>query len=160
MISRSSRKTKLATAAICFSAAILTLSAVLKLVSATRNAGILLQMDPIFPLTNRAMFVLIGLVEMIVVGVLFSGKSQKLKLILVAGLSTNFLLYRLGLVWMGRTHSCPCFGNAADWLHLPAKRLELITKIALGSLLVVSYAALAMVLQANQRSQRACLEPG
>jgi hypothetical protein len=159
MISRSSRKEKLMTAAICFSAVVLTLSAVLKLVSATRNAAILLQPDPIFQLTNRDMFVLVGLLEMAAIGILLSGKPQKLKLFLVAALSTNFLLYRLGLVWLGQTHSCPCFGNAADWLHLPPKKLELITKIALGSLLAVSYGALAMSREGNHREMSNTKDP-
>jgi hypothetical protein len=138
------------TIAIFFSGAVLTFSGVVKVVSATTNVGILSEADPILHLSYRQVFLGVGFLEAIVVVVFLSGTSQKLKLLLGAGLSTNFLLYRLGMLWLGHTHVCPCLGNAADWLHLSAGDFDILTKTALAGLLLVSYCGLAMLHESNQ----------
>lgn len=133
-----------APAAIWLSAVAFFLASLMKIISATRSAGILASPDPIFPLSNRQVYVFVGLLEGVVVVVLLSKWPQRVKLLLVAALSTNFLIYRLGLLWLGIDSPCPCLGNAADWLHASPKTLGLVTKLALWVLIALSYGALLL----------------
>jgi hypothetical protein len=84
----------------------------------------------------------VGLLELgIAVDCLF-GKTEKRSLTLVAWLATNFLVYRIGLWWVGWRKPCGCLGNLTDALHLSPQSADTIMKGLLAYLLIGSYALL------------------
>ena len=57
-------------------------------------------------------------------------------------MSTNFLVYRLGLWFIGWHHPCGCMGSLAGMLHLSDNAADIIMKGVLAYLLIGSYAIL------------------
>ena len=84
----------------------------------------------------------LGMAEIAIALLCFFGKSQKLALGLVAWLATNFVVYRLGLMWIGYHKPCSCLGNLTDALHISPNIADTAMKIILGYLLLGSYATL------------------
>lgn len=123
----------------------LALSAVFKLISASGTAGILTQADPIFGMANRWVFVSAGVVEFFVVCTLALSSVLSFKLRLIAVLSTDFLIYRVGILWLDVRQPCPCLGNAAAWLHVQPDVIDAVAKMALGLLLFCSYVPLLLL---------------
>jgi hypothetical protein len=146
------------------SGSVLALSALFKLISGVGATRILLEADPIFGITNRQLFFWVGALEIWVVVVLVHSRSLRLKLTLVAVLSTNFLLYRAGLWWLGVRHPCPCLGNAAAWTHADPKTLDLVIKAGLAWLLGSSYVPLLLFFWRGKNPARSggvhCLNTG
>jgi len=62
----------------------------------------------------------------------FFGRSREVAVASVACLSTNFLIYRTGLWWIGWKQPCGCMGSLTDALHIKAQTAD---HIALGLLL-------------------------
>jgi hypothetical protein len=84
----------------------------------------------------------VGVVELVIAGICLFGKSQKLKLGLIAWLATSFVVYRLGLWWMGWKKPCGCLGNLTDALHLSPQAADSLMKVILAYLLIGSYGLL------------------
>jgi hypothetical protein len=97
-------------------ATLLMTTAILKGVSAFGTARILNLPDPILWLTTRQVMWLSCGVELAVVAHLTLGRSQIVKLAVVAWLSFVFGTYRLGLHLVGGDRRCPCLGSATQWL--------------------------------------------
>jgi hypothetical protein len=72
---------------------------------------------------------------------LFTPKRQ-LSLLAIAWISTGFLLYRLGLWYIGWHHPCGCMGSFAGILHLSDRAADNIMKGVLAYLLIGSYGIL------------------
>ncbi len=125
-------------------AVILFLTAAAKLVSATGKARALALPDPLLTLTNREVLVLVGGIELLLAGYLLFGRRSWLKAPLVAWLATNFLIYRLGLVWMGIHAPCGCLGTITDALAIPPATVDLLMKIVLAYLLAAGYGLLLL----------------
>ena len=118
------------------------LTAVVKLFSSFGNARILQNPDPILSISFQKIFWIVGVIELVVACICFFGKRVGLQAGLVAWLATNFVVYRLGLLWIGYHKPCPCLGNLTDALHLPPQTADTAMKIILGYLLLGSYAIL------------------
>lgn len=84
----------------------------------------------------------LGILETAVALVCFFAKSQKLALGLIAWLSTNLLVYRVGLWWMDWHRPCSCLGNLTDALHISPQVADNIMKAVLAYLLIGSYGLL------------------
>ncbi len=121
---------------------ILIVTALAKLISATGKARALALPDPMLMLTNREVLVVAGSIELLLAGYLFFGRKSWLKVPLVAWLATNFLIYRLGLMWMGVHKPCGCLGTITDALAIPPTTVDLLLKIVLAYLLAGSYGLL------------------
>ena len=98
-------------------AMILIIVAGAKLISATGSAEILKQNDPVLMISFRHVLLVAALVEGVVALICLSGKSISLQISLIAWLSTAFLLYHIGVFWIGYHKPCPCLGNIPDALH-------------------------------------------
>jgi uncharacterized membrane protein len=121
---------------------VLLLTGVAKVWSAFGSARILQNSDPILGLQfNHLMFVT-GALEMVAAYLCLFSKFCHLALILVAWLATNFVFYRLGLLWVGYHKPCPCLGNFTDALHISPQTADTAMKIILAYLLIGSYSAL------------------
>jgi hypothetical protein len=126
-------------------AVILIVTAVAKLYSATGSLRILDHSDPMLMLSNRQVFMLVGLIELAVAGYCLWGRALSLKLLSTAWLATMFGLYRVGLWWTGPHGSCGCLGTVADMLPVSAQAVDhamlgLVAYLWLGSvgLLILS----------------------
>jgi len=110
-----------------------------KLISTFGNQKILDVTDPIFGLSFRCVILIVGILELIVSGVCLLTIKRNLSQILIAWMATSFLLYRLGLWFIGWHHPCPCLGNFYDAIHLSPRIADLVNKSVLAYLLVGSY---------------------
>ena len=99
--------------------------------------------DPLFQLGNRWVLVICGGLELLVSAVLLTGKSQWLKLGLLAWLTTNLLVYRIGLWLGGASNFGDCLGNYIDWFLISPRTMGMVTNGLLGFMLTGSYAFLA-----------------
>lgn len=95
---------------------------------------------------------LVGLLEIAVASVCLFSKQPVVALGLTAWLSTNFVLYRLGLWWMDWKSPCGCLGNLTDALHISPQTADNIMKVLLAYLLIGSYGLLIW----NWRQGRGC----
>ncbi len=100
---------------------ILIISGVAKALSSSGDSHSLDFNDPIFGISFRLLFILVGLLEVAVAICCFSYSNHKLCLVLVIWMSFNFLFYRIGLQLSNWHQPCKCFGNLFDVLHISAK---------------------------------------
>jgi hypothetical protein len=127
---------------ICSAGALLMITGTAKLISASGDAQLLQNPDPILSVSFRHVFWVVGVLELILAMVCFFGKRVGLQAGLVALLATNFVVYRLGLILVGYHKPCSCLGNLTDALHISPQTADTAMKIVLGYLLLGSYATL------------------
>ena len=139
--------------------ALLLTTAIGKLVSASGSAHILKTSDPVLFLPFRDVFWIVGTIELFVAFVCFFGKRIQVQAGLLAWLSTSFLLYRFGLLYVGYHKPCSCMGqgNLIDALHITPQTADTMMKFVLGYLLVGSYATLIWLWKKNAKSSSMAL---
>ena len=118
---------------------ILAVTCVAKVWSAFGGSKMLAVVDPILGITFGKLMLAVGVAEIVIALVCFFSKRQTLALGLVAWMSTNFVVYRLGLWWMGWKKPCSCLGNLTDALHISPQTADNIMKVLLAYLLIGSY---------------------
>jgi hypothetical protein len=116
-----------------------------KAVSAIGPARALDTIDPLICIPFRQLLLLVGLAELLIAFFCLFTNKRRFSLLAVAWISTNFLVYRLGLWFIGWHHPCACMGSLAGALHLSDKGADNIMKGVLAYLLIGSY--LLLVLQ-------------
>ncbi len=121
---------------------ILLVTGTAKVVSALGRAEILNVADPIFGVSFRFMMLTAGILELTLSAICFFGKGIRLQAGLVAWLSTSFLLYRIGLWFVGWKRPCGCLGRLTDILHLSPQTADSLMKIVLAYLFVASWIVL------------------
>ena len=125
---------------------------VVKLVSSMGSQLILREPDPIIPITNRIVYIVIGCAELGLAFILSRRVNGILKLKLIASMAAVFCVYHVILLayhWHG---SCPCLGNATEWLHLDppvAGRIVAFMNLYLfcGSVGILAYARFCLDVQ-------------
>jgi hypothetical protein len=111
-------------------AAVLALTALVKLVAATGEGRILAQPDPLLTIfSNRQMMVLAALLEAFVVGLILWERDRLRQVALVAWIGTGFLMYRAGLWWVGYEGACSCLGNVTRTIGLSPAMEDLGVKV-------------------------------
>jgi hypothetical protein len=110
-----------------------------KMWSAFGNSKFLAVADPIIGIKFGQLMLAVGAGETGIALVCFFNKRQTLALGLVAWISTNFVVYRLGLWWMDWHRPCNCLGNLTDALHISPQTADNIMKVVLAYLLIGSY---------------------
>ena len=118
------------------------LTGVAKAVSASGSARALDAADPLIGISFRQLLLLVGLAELLIAFFCLFSDKRRGSLLAVAWISTNFLVYRLGLWFIGWHHPCGCMGSLAGVLHLSDRAADNIMKGVLAYLLVGSYAIL------------------
>jgi hypothetical protein len=121
---------------------ILTITGSGKILAAFGTAQALTVADPIDGLKFKYLLPVVGIAELVIAAVCIFPKTIRLAMVLVAWLSTNFALYRLGLWWIGWHKPCSCMGSLTDALHISPEAADNIMKIVLAYLLIGSYANL------------------
>jgi hypothetical protein len=118
------------------------ITAAAKLISSFGSAHILHNLDPILNISFRTVFWIVGILEIIIALICLLGKKTEPQVGLLAWLATSFLVYRLGLFWIGYDKPCSCLGNLTDALHISPRMTDTGMKVVLAYLLIGSYAAL------------------
>ncbi len=113
-----------------------------KVWSGLGNSKFLAVVDPIIGIKFGHLMLAVGVAEIAIALVCFFSNRQTLALGLVAWMSTNFVVYRLGLWWMDWHRPCNCLGNLTDALHLSPQTADNIMKVLLAYLLIGSYGLL------------------
>jgi hypothetical protein len=126
-------------------------TAMAKLISGIGSARILDNPDPIFYISFRKILWIAGGLELLVALICLFGRQIQLQSWLVACLSTNFALYRIGLWLIGWHTPCSCLGNITDVLHIPPQTADTAMKIILAYLLIGSYASLFWLWRQHQK---------
>jgi hypothetical protein len=141
-----------------FSAAlILLVTSIAKLFTAFNPpgvVGILDIKDPVLGIKNRDLMFCAGLLELVVTLVLFFGKKNLPKLILITWLGTNFALYRLMFLLAAPGKPCPCLGNFADVVHIDRSDLHAILTFFTGYFLLGGISMLFLEWRKGMRSIR------
>ena len=134
------------------SSVMLFLTAVAKLISSCGDVAILQEVDSVLLVSYRTEFIVVAVIEFIVVLCCFISMSSCFKLVLIAWLATCFIVYRLGLLWVGSESYCPCLGNLTDTIGISTKFADIAMKVLLFYLFVGSYTLLTC-LWLDKRSQ-------
>jgi hypothetical protein len=113
-----------------------------KLISVLGSAHILDMLDPVLEIRFLALFLGVGLLELLIGLECLRPGSAVWRAGLVAWLATSFVIYRLGLIWVGYHGACPCAGTLTGALHISPHAADTILKLVLGCLLVGSYTCL------------------
>jgi hypothetical protein len=121
---------------------ILFVTGVAKLVSSGGSARALQTIDPFFGLPFGTVFFCGGVLELVVSHYILKWTDILARAMLVAWISTCFLVYRIGLFWMGWHKPCGCLGTLTEALHLSPAAADTIMKFVLAYLLIGSYACL------------------
>jgi len=128
---------------------VLATTGIAKIWSGLGNSKFLAVIDPIFGIKFGQLMLVVGAAEIVIALVCFFSKRQTLALASVAWLSTNFVVYRLGLWWMDWHRPCSCLGNLTDALHISPQVADNIMKALLAYLLTGSYGLLAWAWRKN-----------
>ena len=140
-------------------AAILAVTGLAKAWSAFAPIRLLAAADPISGMQFRHLMMAAGGLELIIACVCFFAKAQNLALALIAWLATSFVVYRLGLWWMGWHRPCGCLGNLTDALHISPHAADNIMKGVLAYLLLGSYGILLWQWRASRSAPVAGGQP-
>jgi hypothetical protein len=114
-----------------------------KIISAMGHAKALKSIDPVFQITFRQLFLIAGLIELGAACICILSKHVHLRAGIVFCLSIIFVVYRLGLMWLGYHGTCHCMGRLTDALHLSPAFADMIMQIVLAYLLVGSITILS-----------------
>ena len=95
---------------------LLFVTGVLKIWSAGGDAAALQNVDGVIGVEVRHLYLLVGLVELLVVGYLLAGRRWDAKCFLLLYLGMSFASYRVLQWWLDIPEPCPCLGSATDWL--------------------------------------------
>jgi hypothetical protein len=122
-----------------------------KTLSAIGPAHALDALDPLIGIPFRLLLLLVGLVELLIAFFCLFTDKRRFSLLATAWISTNFLVYRVGLWVIGWRRPCGCMGSLADMLHLSPRAADSIMKVVLAYLLVGSYLLLFLQWRAARR---------
>jgi hypothetical protein len=124
-------------------AVILFLTGFLKIFSGFGDVKLLGQANPlIWFLTNRQMLFVAALIELAVGTILVCRVNRLLQVSWLVSLANVFLVYRVGLWWIGYKGSCACLGHLSDWLRIKPETADWISQGALAYMLIVGYSLL------------------
>lgn len=115
------------------------MAGIAKIFSATGSARALDLFDPLIGISFRHLLLMTGLVEFTIALLCLSTVKVRICLLCIAGLSTNFVIYRTGLWLVGWHSPCRCLGNLTEVLTISPEVADLIMKVLLTYLTVGSY---------------------
>lgn len=100
-----------------------------KLYSAAGDARVFTLADPLLLLKNKEVFLVAALVELAVAAHLVFSRNTQSKHLIIACLSLNYIVYRLGLWWVAPGKPCPCLGTLAERVPLRPDKVDLLLKL-------------------------------
>jgi hypothetical protein len=130
---------------------ILFITGAAKVWSALGTVRILNYPDPVFDVSFGHLMFVAGIIELIIASLCLSNKYSRCATVLVAFISTNFLVYRIGLWLADWRRPCRCLGDLTDALHISPEAASFALKVALTYLLIGSYFTLLASWIVNRR---------
>jgi hypothetical protein len=121
---------------VCSAAAILIVTGMAKIFSALPYSKVMMIEDPIFHLQFRVLLLEVGIVEVLVALFCLTRRPSQ-SILLIAFLSYNFVLYRVGLWWID-FGICPCMGTLTQSLGIPSRIADALMKSLAGYLFIGS----------------------
>lgn len=146
-------QTKIIKFFIASAATLFLMTAIAKIVSSFGGVRVLQEIDPLFGISFRNLFLGSGSTELAVALICFCSKQIWFPAGLVAWLTTSLVAYRLGLIWIGYHKPCSCLGNLTDALHIPPQTADTVMKIILAYLLIGSYGTLFWLWRQSKRNE-------
>ena len=127
---------------LCSAGLIFAITGIAKIFSSFGSAKVLLELDPIVGVQFRHLMFVVGAVEIGASVFCIASRRTRVAALLVAWLSCLFLIYRLGVWWLGWQVPCHCLGTLTDLIHLAPATADNLMKIVLAYLLVGSMVCL------------------
>jgi hypothetical protein len=121
-----------------------------KIITGFGGANVLALPDPIFKIQFRYVFWIVGSIEIVIAYICFLGKSQRLKIGIIAWLTTCFIFYRIGLHLVYYSKPCSCLGMMTEALGIQPELAASILKAILCYLLIGSYGSLLFTFKSNR----------
>jgi hypothetical protein len=121
----------------------LVVTALVKLLSAIEGSAVLAPKDPLLGISFRNMMLIGAALELGTVAVCLCRPVVD-GLLAIGWLSINFLIYRVGLWWIGWEKPCSCLGNLTDVLGIPSDLADDAMKSLLTFMLVSSISLLVL----------------
>lgn len=127
------------------SGVVLSITGIAKIWSSFGEARILVVPDPLISIELGHLLTLVGTAEVIIASVCLFSRRQLLSIVSVAWLATSFVVYRLGLLWLGWHRPCSCLGNLTDAIGVSPQAADNVMKGVLAYLLIGSYTAVFLL---------------
>jgi|APCry1669189101_1035198.scaffolds.fasta_scaffold90331_1 hypothetical protein len=143
----------------CSGGVLVAVTGIAKIWSAFGAASLLRSIDPVFGIRFRLLLLVVGVVEIVIAFACLSASGVRLPAILLAWVSTMFLVYRVGLWSVHWEHACPCLGQLTDALPMSARTVDALVKATLAYLLIGSYALLFWLGRAEQAGEAGSVAP-
>jgi hypothetical protein len=121
---------------------VLAITGLAKVFSAVGPARALDVADPVLGMPFRQLLLLVGFGELFIAFFCLFTHRWRFSLLAVGWISTNFLVYRLGLWFIGWHRPCGCLGNLTDMLDISPSVADSAMKVVLAYLLAGSCATL------------------
>lgn len=121
---------------------ILLAAALIRFIIAAGNAQIMTLPEPMLGIPLRLAVLMVGGIELAVALICLFGKQIRVQAGLVAWLSTNFIVFWIGLVWMNYHLQATCIGSLTDPLHFSGGMIGFAIQLLPFGLLAGSYVAL------------------
>src|SRR5690242_5809339 len=90
---------------------VLLMTGIGKLVSTLGDEAILKVNEPLFRVPMSMLLIVVGVVEVSIAAYVSLSRSERARLIVVAWISSCFLIYRAALAYYGMSNPCPCLGS-------------------------------------------------
>lgn len=119
-----------------FSGAVLTITALAKIVSVFGSTEALMLPDPLFGWQTRWVMLMAGLTEIMVLSILLSKRGRHTKLAAITWLGSNFAAYRVCLWMMGAKTVCPCMGSVYGLFGMDSSAMDRVMTVTVAILLV------------------------
>ena len=110
-----------------------------KICSAGGAAPILDLPEDLLPLSNRQVLLLVGTIEMGIYFLILLAADPGLKLVALAWLGSNFLLYRIAVKTLNLGTICPCMGSLTSMLPVRPAIIDEILSVAAFYIFVGSF---------------------
>jgi hypothetical protein len=133
-----------ATAVLLFCAAVLNLLSAAGSAPVLNEPDALLQLNDKLALSNRWVLALKAAFELLVSGILLTGKKPRPKLVWMAWLATQLLVYRAGIRWLNAANFSDCVGNLIDWFTISPRQLGALSTVFLALMCLSSYGLLLL----------------
>ncbi|GEM_PF-1363443 len=128
---------------------------VLKVIGVFQNAPVLNQIDLLTGISNRHLFLIVGVIEMGSVGVIWCINGTLPRLIWLLSISSGFLLYHFGTWVFEFPEPCPCLGALITWSNFVQSHSRSIS-LVFASAVFISAAYFALEEHLTQRHKASC----
>ncbi len=110
--------------------------------------------DPIIGIKFRTLILLVGLLEFLLSFACFLRSMRRFAYRSVLSISSAFLVYRIGLWWIGWQKPCACWGDLTAALHLSPEFSDNVMRLVLGYLVLGSVLSLRILSRVDSSSEQ------